>query len=584
MYTYRGGADFINIYLERFSKREDDNEFLLRKKITYNPAFAKEAVNEIRNSIYQRLGDVSRKGGSKSYQQAVIGKDYGVDLLGSSMNSFLGRKVLTELLVMSRVGIFVDMPPLSGITVADNINKVPYLYTYKAEDIRTWRFDDYDAQSEFSSLLLRDYIFQYDDETGLPIGETVRFRHFWVEDKHVYCQFYDEGGSPSFYLDDEESEPIKLDIDRIPFVVVELSDGILTEAANYQIALMNIASSDLSYILKSNFPFYTEQYEPRASSANLRSAGSDTPGTALDAAGSKTGEVVVGSSSGRRYPKGLERPQFINPSSEPLKASMAKQEQLKTEIRELVHLAVSNLQPTRPGMQTTGDYGIESGLAYIGLELEHAERRVAQFWSMYEKGTKAATINYPEKYTILSEEERRKEADELSDLLERIPSRTLQKEISKRIADVIVGNKVPSDTMDKIRKEIEEAPAVTSSPETIAKNVEAGICDLKLAAKLCGYPEGTVEAAAEDHTERLARIATHQENAATHHLPTEGDPAARGVKDKSGDPSGAGSKEKTVSKDTTKDPKVKSKIRGKAKDGKVNDNATGIESVPYQGM
>jgi hypothetical protein len=38
----------------------------------------------------------------------------------------------------------------------------------------------------------------------------------------------------------------------------------MEDIADYQIALMNLESSDINYMLKSNFPFYVEQYDPRA--------------------------------------------------------------------------------------------------------------------------------------------------------------------------------------------------------------------------------------------------------------------------------------------------------------------------------
>ena len=549
--------------MRRYSVREAPIEFEARKEITYNPAFAKSALYEIRNSIFQRMSEISRVGGSDSYQNAVAGKDQGVDLLGSTMTSFLGRKALGELLTMARVGIFVDMPALSGITIADNLGKRPYLYIYKAEDIRTWRFDEYDSQSEFSSLLLRDYIFEFDEERGLPIGERVRYRHLFVsdEDNKVHCQFYGETGNPvaanqgfqvpvPSQVKEPESEwgveeEVILNIDRIPFVVLELSDSLLTDVANYQIALLNLASSDLSYVLQANFPFYTEQFEPRAGSQFVKSGVNDS-----------AEQIAVGTSKGRRYPKGLERPMFIAPPTDPLQASMKKQEQMKAEIRQLVHLSVANLQPRDASAESKGmdNQGLESGLSYIGLELEHAERRIADYWAMYERGN-AATVRYPEKYSLRTEEDRRAEAKELTDLLSTVPSETYRKEVCWRIVEVMLGNKLSTERLDAIRKEIDNAVGITAAVDVIAKHVEIGILDLELASKLCGYPSDTVAKAADDHAERLARITAAQ---------APPNMAARGVSDLDAAPAGGGSAEKVVSKDTTEDGVVSDKVRGAA--------------------
>jgi hypothetical protein len=167
--TYEGGDSFRDSYLERFSNREDQTDFATRKAITPVPAFAKAAINDIRNAIYQRLRDVVRKGGSDVYQAAVNGNNLGVDHRGSTMNAFLGVKVLTELLVMGRVGVYVDHPfvPVDA-TLAAVRRPAPYLYKYDIEDILSWTCSKPDSPSEFQALLLRDTTMQYDQSSLLP--------------------------------------------------------------------------------------------------------------------------------------------------------------------------------------------------------------------------------------------------------------------------------------------------------------------------------------------------------------------------------------------------------------------------------
>src|SRR5690606_25812922 len=121
----------------------------------------------------------------------------------------------------------------------------------------------------------------------------------------------------------------------------ELSQSLMTDISRYQIALLNLASSDINYALKANFPFYTEQQDFRTGS-HFNQAGDVEEGT-----DGKGKEVIVGVTSGRAYPIGTDRPGFIHPSSEPLKVSMEKQEQLKAEIRQLIGLAISSLSPTK---------------------------------------------------------------------------------------------------------------------------------------------------------------------------------------------------------------------------------------------
>ena len=93
--TFAGGKDYRNRYLKQWSDRETATEFAVRKGCTPITTFAKAAILDIRNSIFQRLEDVVRTGGSASYNKAVTGEGPGVDREGTSMNSFIGIDILT---------------------------------------------------------------------------------------------------------------------------------------------------------------------------------------------------------------------------------------------------------------------------------------------------------------------------------------------------------------------------------------------------------------------------------------------------------------------------------------------------------
>lgn len=543
--AYEGGQNFINRYLKRFSARESVEMYNIRKEVTYNPAFAKAAIDEIKNAVFKRLVDIEREGGDSLYNLAIDGADGGVDLIGSSMNQFIGAKVLPELLSMSRVGIFVDMPTISGETLYDAKGKRPYIYVYRTEDIRSWTLDESSEPSEFTSVLLRDYVYEYDKDTGLPIGLICRFRHMWLQDGHVRVQLYSDNGVPLNAYNHEElggdaMDIIDLNIDKIPFIMVRLSDSLMADIANYQIALLNLGSSDLSYALQANYPFYTEQYDGRSENLHVRKPGPTTGGQEADAIAGKVEQVKVGISTGRRYPKGLERPAFIHPSAEPLKASMEKQNQLKAELRQLVHLAVSNLAPQKQqaaDSKEAEDSGLEDGLAAIGLELEAMERKIGTYWSMYRK-TDTPSVFYPETYRVKSAAERQLEIERLIKSLPIVPSQTFARAVLRQIAQLVLQRRVETKELDKIMKEINASEATTADPAIIVQSVTNGILNLKLAAKLLGYPENSIDLAADDHADRLARIQESQ-------TPDNGlvNGAARGVPEK-GVNSDTGSKEK----------------------------------------
>jgi hypothetical protein len=533
--TYSGGRGFVYRYLEKFTDREDDTDFQRRRRLTPTPNFAKSAVNEIRNSIFSRLTDVNRTGGPDNYHDALTGNDGGVDLHGSSMAYFMGQEVLTELLVMSKVGIYVDMPEV-GDTLMDSANTRPYLYSYKIEDILHWKYHPRN-RNEFSSVLLRDYREVIGSNHGLSEDREEVFRHIYLNDTGTvtvdfYQSYVEKSGTGVEQTREGVIESIQLDIERIPFTIASLQDSLLADVANHQIALLNVESSDIDYVLRSNFPFYTEQANERDYTHFAQGEGSADQ---LE----PNREITVGAARGRRYGKGMDRPGYIAPPTDPLQISMTKQQQLKRDIRELVHLAVRDLSVRESAESKEVDNrGLESGLSQIGLVLEHAERKIAEFWGMYEK-TSPPIVIYPAKYSIRTDAERREDADAMADLRSRIPSKTFQEELTVRIADTLLGHTTTRDILDKIKEEIRDAKAYSGEPKTIFEAVDAGILDLESAAVLLGYPKDVVKKAAEEHANRLARIQAAQTPKVPPGQTQTENPSARGVGDLDDNPQAA---------------------------------------------
>jgi hypothetical protein len=521
--TYRSKEEFRDKYLKKFSKRESAPEFADRKEITYVPAFAKSAVNEVKDSIFQRLVEVRRNGGPKSYEDALVGNEGGVDLMGSTMDSYLGSEVLPELLSMGKVGVYVDAPEDRGLTLADKKGH-PYLYMYRAEDILNWVWKSTGDVQQFKSLMLRDTINEIDINTGLPKASTERFRYYWVDPiGQVWCQFFNIEGHPVNKRGEIENNPTLLPTDKIPFVLFELTGSLMEDVADYQIALMNLESSDLSYSLKSNVPFYVEQYDPISESPHLRtpSLNEDNQNTdevdggeQTDAQAAKDEEIQVGTSNARRYPKNTDQPAFINPSSEPLRVSMEKGMQMKTDIRLLVKLTVQNLAPRRASSDSKkkDDRSLEAGLSAIGMTLEVAEKQIAVLWSQYEESQEIAEIRYPDSYDLKTDEDRRKETEALSETLN-YPSITYKREATKRIVENLMGHSLSKDTLEKIHAEIDKQVVFTNDPTEMHDDLKAGLLSLETAAAAKQYPKEEVAKAAKDHAERVARIVESQASA-----------------------------------------------------------------------
>lgn len=493
--AFEGGRSFIDTYTEKLSVRESDDDFAKRKKISYCPAFAKAAINEIKNSIYQRMIDVTRVGGSKSFLDAAIGQLGGVDLQGSTMNTFIGTQVLHELLPMKRVGVLVDNASDLGSTLLDKRERHPYLGLYKSENILSWSWITIDNIKRLNSVLLQECIDDIDELTGLPYGQTSRYRLMRRLDNGIEVTFYNTNS--------DVTDKIILKKRNIPFVFFEIPESLMKDVADYQISLLNMESADVSYAIKSNFPIYYEFYEPKSEQIYAKPVAA--PGETVTQKKSKDAEVATGSLQGRRFPKDLDPPGFINPSPDTLKVSMEKEQQIKDDIRRLVNLNLEQIGNQRASADSKKEdqRGLNSSLSFIGLILEKGEMEIVEHWCDFEGEEERTTIKYPENYSLQTEKDRRDEVDNLNEIMHSLPSETFKKEVGKKIAKVAIGHEVSQKTLDTINTEIDEAITMTSDPDQIIADHEAGFVSTKTASKARGYKPGESEQAQKDRAERI---------------------------------------------------------------------------------
>lgn len=565
-----GGKAFADKYLVQLSKREDPLSLAERKTVTYVPAISKGCVVEIKNAISMRMSEITRKNGTKTYDSATKGDKWGVDKCGSTMDSFMVKHVIPELLAMGKVGVYIDRPSLpDNFTQLDTIDKRPYIYIFKREDILAWVHDESSEPNQFSVLLLRENYLRKDLDTGLPIAWEYRYRFLKKTDTGVEVTFYNHLGDQ---IDRDGNKttniyPIKLKV--MPFVVFEISESLLTDTAMYQVCLMNLASSDISYALKSNFPFYTEQYDPKAEPGFYKTGVNPIDKLSRDAAnvnfsprnlpGQNTkDEIEIGNMHGRRHPVGTITPAFVHPSPEPLLASMKKQDQLKGEIRTILTLWLSNVTAGSLDLNIQDNkQGLESGLNNIGMELEHGERSIMSIWALYEGQNNSGTVSYPTTYYVKTDEERRQEAKEINELKSAIPSVTYQKETAKQSVLALFKGKLSADILNKIAKEIDNAQTMTCNVEEITADIQNGLVGLDLASVARGYPPGQTAIAKIEQSERLAMVQAAQSS--------EGklkNPGSRGVSDASVNPK---LDAKTEKASTTVDPIKPPNQRGDGK-------------------
>lgn len=492
--TYEGGSAFVEAYLKRFTLREDLLDFKARKSVSYCPSFAKAALIDIRNSIFQRLSEVTRVGDAR-YVSSTKGEDGGVDGSNTSMQHFLGSVVLDELLPMGKVVIWVDS--------SKGFNRKPYVYIYRIEDLAG--VDDIDNPR---TILLRDKQAIYDD-LGLLTGTKTVYRYARVTPKGVEVSTLDVNkkvvpGTTEF-----------LKLNKLPVIVLKIGDSLLKDVADYQIALTNIVSSDVSYVLRANFPFYVEQYDVGADLIAKQMATPAVSDPSTVQKNVKDDGVNIGTTSGRRYAKGIDAPRFISPSTDPMFASMSKQKDMKHEMRSLVNLSLSNLTPTRSSSESKehDDNGLDAGLAYIGQELERGERFIIEIWHMYLGSDADTHVSYPKNYSLKTDEQRQLEADKDLDMVGKLPTLIGQKELTKRALIKLFGNTLDAVKSLEMLAEVDSAQVLTIDPLVLHKDLEAHLVGQEYASSLRGYPKEEALKAAEDHAAKLSRIAVAQSEA-----------------------------------------------------------------------
>lgn len=504
--TFEGGEYYRDRYLVKFSNRETDTEFNERKELTPIPTFAKSAVLDVRNNIYQRLVGVSRIGGSKQYRESVLGKDGGVDGEGSTMDAFVGKDVLTELLLMGKVGVYVDAAPALGETLADTTFP-PYLTYYRVEDILSYSKAPRGKGGEFQSVLLRDWNVTVEGEMGngvvLPNGTECGYRLIWKDENGiVWYKLFDDEGDLKTRPDSIEDGAVRTNLKRIPFVMFDIGDSLMKDVSSYQRALLNLSSNDVYYALRSNTPFLTIQRDHYASGDHLKRP--------EDAEGASGHAEEIGSGKGRYYGLEEDAPSFIAPPTDTLEASMKLQEKLEDNIRHLINLAVSSKSGSRTESaesKKVSQGGLEAGLSFIGLELEAGEKLISAYWAEYENvsNPKPATVHYPERYTLKSDAERLEEAEQSLKIVERMPTQELKKVTAKMIVDTLVAGKLPQEEIEKIYKKIDSNDYILSDPQVTMQAHKAGLVDDITASEALGYAaDKVVEQAKKDRAERLA--------------------------------------------------------------------------------
>lgn len=510
-----GGHRFAAKYLEPYDG-EEPNDFSKRLKLATTGGYAASKVMEIRNSIFSRLDAIRRTGGSTDYQLAVSGANGGIDLHNKSMTFFMGMDVLVELLFLGKVGLFVDSPTFDNALprTISNTKGRPYLYTYITEDIVNWSTFIRDNERIWEMLVLRVRREPINPAIQTPTEGAVEYREFVQDGDRVMVRTWNHDRT-EIIIDWTE-----LEIDRIPFAVAEMERPLLKDAASREIALMNVESADINFLWRGNIIQYVEEQDPFSSQIDLVGANtnneplSEEDITSQDrtAGGDNPQVIKQGVNQGRAIAKGLKYPTFIAPPTGPTEVSMLKQDKLKQDIAELLNLSASSAKSrfSSAEARSMDSQGLYSGLSAIGLMLEQLEREAGVIWDIYDPSDEPITVKYPQRYSLKSDEDRRKDAESLIGLSNAISASLFTKAAHVEAAEGLFVGKMPDDKLDEMLEQIRQSPWPTGDPKQIREAIEIGALSREGGSIAMGFPAGEAAKAEEEREKRDAAKALAQ--------------------------------------------------------------------------
>jgi len=514
-YCYEGGRIFRERYLLPFSDRESVKEFERRRSLTPIPGYAQSGVDRVKNSLIQRLPDINRHGGTRTWKKAMDGELGGVDLKGSTMDSFLAHDIIPDMLVMGRIGTLVDAPELENedqLLMADIPDDFrPFYNPFCVEDIHEIHPAPHDSPSDWSAILLEER------ETKVDVwnasDECIRtFRYFWLNpdrgNRMSVQRISDQG--------DAMGPPVHTNLVRIPFTFADIRISLMSKVCAHQIAMLNMISADTSNSVDQNFPIMVRQRD----NTNNAGGGADH---LVDDVGGDGSEVEAGVNKGIWYGKNAAPPAYINAPSEPLEISLKMRDDLKTQVYELIFGTLTSISE---------DGTIESGLASAGSALQRYENRLADYYTAYEETRPSkrtqVSIEYPTTWSLKTQEERIAEAKQFLELIDQLPGREGRKAAIERVYDIMFRGLVSTEKLEEMKKAARDAPFTTSNPDIIFTALDKFAVGPQTASVALGFDDDEWEKAAEERDRRAASMIAAQSDAANG--------AARGVPEGSVDP------------------------------------------------
>lgn len=432
--SYRGGPKYIKANMFQYYK-EGDQEFKDRCKRAYRENHSKSIVDKTVSYVY-------KDGPTRRTDSELLKKFFkNVDGKGKSMDQFM-KMVATWAAVFGRIYIVMDkaeMPEEKRTgTALDNLGQIPYLYILFPQEVPDIAFN---KDGSVKWALVKEEV-RDDDDPFSSSGDLVDQYRLW------------EAGKWTLYSDDgTEKDSGSTGQNAVPIIAVDSEESLsaynggslLTDIAPIDRAIMNNWSRLDTIVNDQTFSQLIFPIEGAAMTDMLDNEEMRDQYFTL-----ATNRVLLYSAAAGHQVK----PEFISPDASQAEFILSMISRQIKHLYSHIGLGASTGEEVKPESGISKAYDLDELsklLAAMADNLEEAEDRIVDLFSLWTNQKVEAEINYPDDFDVRTLSEEIAQAQDLATL--RI-SETFMKEIEKRIAQKALP-KAFTETQEKIEKEIE---------------------------------------------------------------------------------------------------------------------------------
>jgi len=242
--AYLANDEYYNTTINAFSSKEGSTQLAERKRQAYNALPVKNYISALQNHTWRKRFDYEYEANNQLVDDIL---QRNADGKFNSIFHFHANDILKWLPTYDTVWIYTAQHSFQGeITLAQQREQGlnPYFVLVSPENITNWKLKE-DSQTEFSQVMMKTWE-EVEDEYGFAAFQM----RYLVFREDVIIKFDEEG---------EEVERYDNEIGKVPFVRLTIDESFISDIVRIAAAAVNLASGNLNFLNKSNFPILTQK-------------------------------------------------------------------------------------------------------------------------------------------------------------------------------------------------------------------------------------------------------------------------------------------------------------------------------------